>query len=122
MLIEDHEPKEIITIKIVETFHESNYHKKEQIFQELIIMQIDSVDFQEILKKYVSEDLLNGRLQIEAEDDLLGDGLVDSMGIMWLIAFIEEKFEINLPLEDVTIENFRTVKLIDAYLNTRRSP
>ena len=84
-------------------------------------MQVDSVHFQEILKRYISENLLNGRLQIEAEDDLLGDGLVDSMGIMWLIAFIEEKFEINVPPEDVTIENFRTIKLIDAYLNTRRS-
>ena len=38
MLIEDHEPKEISTIKIVETFQKSDYNKKEQIFQELIIM------------------------------------------------------------------------------------
>ncbi len=76
-----------------------------------------SVDTKEILTTYISQELLNGRLAIEVEDDLLGDDLVDSMGIMWLIAFIEEKFEIKVPLEDVTINNFRTVQTIDAYLN-----
>ena len=75
----------------------------------------------QILKEYISEDLLNSRMQVEAEDDLLGEGLVDSMGIMWLVAFIEEKFGIDVPLEDVTIENFRTIQLIDAYLNKKRS-
>ena len=75
------------------------------------------MDTREIIITYIREELLNGRLAIEPDDDLLGDDLVDSMGIMWLIAFIEEKFEIKVPLEDVTINNFRTVQTIDAYLN-----
>ena len=79
------------------------------------------METQEILKRYISKDLLDNRLEIEADDDLLGDNLVDSMGIMWLIAFIEEKFAINVPPEDVTIENFRTVQTIDAYLNKMQS-
>ena len=75
------------------------------------------MDTQKTLVTYISEDLLNGRLAIKAEDDLLGENLLDSMGIMWLIAFIEEKFGIKVPLEDVTINNFRTVQTIDAYIN-----
>lgn len=78
------------------------------------------MDIKEILLTYISEELLNGRLAITAEDDLLGDDLVDSMGIMWLIAFIEEKFGIKVPLEDITINNFRTVETIDTYLNERQ--
>ncbi len=75
------------------------------------------METQEILKRYISENLLNSRFEVAAEDDLLGNDWVDSMGIMRLIAFIEEKFEITVPLEDVTIENFRTVQTIDTYLN-----
>ncbi|MGD1805297.1 acyl carrier protein [Dapis sp. BLCC M126] len=75
------------------------------------------METQEILKRYISENLLNSRFEVGAEDDLLGNDWVDSMGIMRLIAFIEEKFEITVPLEDVTIENFRTVQTIDTYLN-----
>ncbi len=37
------------------------------------------VDTQEILKRYISKDLLNSRLEIEADDDLLGDNLIDSL-------------------------------------------
>ena len=65
--------------------------------------------------------MLNARIQVEADDDLLGEGLIDSMGVMWLVAFIEEKFGIDVPLEDVTINNFRTIALIDAYLNKKRA-
>ena len=86
-------------------------------------MQLNSTNTEqiEILKTYISEDLLNARIQVEADDDLLGEGLIDSMGVMWLVAFIEEKFGINVPLEDVTINNFRTIDLIDAYLNKKRN-
>lgn len=69
-----------------------------------------------IIANYISEELLNGHSTITVEDDLLGDNLVDSIGIMSLIAFMEEEFVIKVPLEDITIENFRTVENIDAYL------
>ena len=77
------------------------------------------METQEIIKTYISEDLLNSRFEVGIEDDLLGNDWVDSMGIMRLIAFIEEEFEIIVPLEDVTIENFRTVKTIDTYLERK---
>ena len=79
------------------------------------------MDTQEVLKQYISEELLNGSLQVNAEDDLLGNDLVDSMGIMRLIAFIEKKYEIKIPLEDVTIENFITVQAINTYLTKVRT-
>ncbi|MGK7878411.1 MAG: acyl carrier protein [Xenococcaceae cyanobacterium] len=71
---------------------------------------------QETLKRYISEELLNGRIDVDVGDDLLGNGMIDSMGMMWLIAFIEETFGISVPLEDITIEHFRTIQTIDAYL------
>ena len=41
------------------------------------------------------------------------------MGVMQLIAFIEETFDCNVPQADITIFNFRTVAAIALYLEKR---
>ena len=71
------------------------------------------------LQQYISEELLNGRIKVEVDDDLLAGEILDSLGIMWLVAFIEETFSVNVPLEDITIQNFRTIEVINAYLKKR---
>ncbi|MEO1404836.1 MAG: acyl carrier protein, partial [Cyanobacteria bacterium J06635_1] len=77
------------------------------------------MDTQDTLKHYISETLLNGRQQVEVDDDLLGEEIIDSMGVMQLIAFIEETFDCTVPQSDITITHFRTIKAIDAYLASR---
>ena len=72
-----------------------------------------------VLQQYISEELLNGRMKVEVDDDLLAGEILDSLGIMWLVAFIEETFSVGVPLEDITIQNFRTIEVIDTYLEQR---
>lgn len=71
------------------------------------------------LKQFISEKLLNNAYRVEADDDLLGEEIIDSMGVMQLVAYIEETFDCKVPLTDITITNFRTIKAIDAYLVSR---
>ena len=56
---------------------------------------------------------------LKPDDDLLEDSLVDSLGIMRLIAFIEQQFGYVVPSEDVVIENFMTVSAIIDYLGPK---
>ena len=77
------------------------------------------MDNQEILKQYISQTLLNGRMQVEADDDLLGAEIIDSMGVMQLVAFVEDTFGCDVPQSDIIITNFRTIKAIDDYLAKR---
>ena len=58
---------------------------------------------------------------MEADDDLLVGEIIDSLGMMRLVAFIEETFKIKVPLEDITIQHFRTVEAIDDYLTGKSS-
>lgn len=74
------------------------------------------MDTQTILKQYISQTLLNDRIQVEADDDLLGEEIIDSMGVMQLIGFIEDTFDCDVAQSDITITNFRTVEAIDTYL------
>lgn len=70
---------------------------------------------------YIKNELVvsDESLDITPDDDLLGSGLVDSLGMMKLISFIEKEFGLKIPAEDMVIENFMTVSCISTYLKSR---
>ena len=78
---------------------------------------------QQVLINYIEQQLLSGKagMKVGPADDLMGSGLIDSMGMMRFIRFIEDHFEISVPPEDLVIENFMTVEDIDNYLQRRKS-
>ena len=74
----------------------------------------------ERVARYIATDLLNqADLVIGEDEDLLVSGLLDSLSVMSLIHFIEQDLAIDVPAEDVTIENFVSLRAIDAYLGRR---
>ena len=70
------------------------------------------------LTSYILSDVLldSSQTELGPEDDLLEDGLVDSLGVMRLIAFIEAEFGYTVPPEDVTVDSFMSVSAIVTYL------
>ncbi len=56
-------------------------------------------------------------LEINSSDNLLETGIVDSMGMMKLILFLEKQFKKRVPAEDMTIDNFETVEKIASYFS-----
>jgi acyl carrier protein len=58
---------------------------------------------------------------LTADTEILESKLIDSFGILQLIADIEQKLGINILTEDLTLENFSTiaaiVDLISCYQN-----
>ena len=73
------------------------------------------------LKNFVNEELLSGDLTVDTEDNLLKNGMVDSIGMVRLVGFIEENYGISVPPEDFTIENFQSIKIITDYLQNRKN-
>ena len=65
------------------------------------------------------------RTQLGVDDDLTPDtplvtnGLIDSVGLMRMAAFIEQATGITIPDQDVNAGHFDTVRQIDAYLRGR---
>lgn len=70
------------------------------------------------LIEYLKNEILNDSdaADIGPGDDLLGSGLVDSLGVVRLAGFVEEKYGYQVPPEDFTIENFQSIALLSAYL------
>ena len=68
----------------------------------------------ESLLLFVRDDLLKGRAPgLDPDTYLFEEGMVDSLGILRLIAFLE--IEIGRPIADheVVMEHFRTIRVID---------
>ena len=78
------------------------------------------MNIENTIKKFVTEELLNSSLEVGAEDNLLSDGMVDSIGMLRLVSHIEELAQITIPHEDLVIENFQTIKAIVEYLEQRK--
>ena len=57
---------------------------------------------------------------IAPDEDLLEQGIVDSLGILRLVAFIERKFNIFIPDEKVIPENFDTIQSLSSLVNEIR--
>lgn len=75
------------------------------------------------LLRFVNEELLSGEnTEVGADDEIVLDGTVDSLGVARLIGFMETEFALSVPAEDVTIENFRSISTLTAYLQRRLEP
>ena len=70
-----------------------------------------------VIKEYIREELMNGSNgELDESENLLAAGVIDSLGILRLVSFVEEKFGIEVPDEDVTIDNFQSVKAMSDYV------
>jgi acyl carrier protein len=72
----------------------------------------------EKIRDYITNNLLESEVELTYDDDLLNSGLVDSIGVVKLIAYIQEEFAIEVPPEEMVIENFVTINAIDTFLKT----
>ena len=75
------------------------------------------MDNQAVIMNYVKDELMRGRAVNLTEDtDLLGTGVIDSLGVLQLVAYIDERLGIQIPDEDVTYDNFHSVRALSEYL------
>lgn len=66
--------------------------------------------------------LLTGRdLPLGSDDDLFAMGLMDSMKIMELLPLLEERYDLTIPPEAITMRNFSSLRaLVDLTLSQIR--
>jgi len=78
------------------------------------------MDYKCALIRFVQDEFARKRGgDIEEDKDLLTSGLIDSLGILKLVSFMEEQFAIDIPSEDVEYENFHSIESMSRYLANR---
>ena len=74
-----------------------------------------------IINDYISKELVQDTslLPLANDTSLLETGILDSLSLLRLVVFIQERFDIVVDDVDLVPENFDTVETICAYLRSR---
>ncbi len=58
-------------------------------------------------------------VQLSPETRLIQEGIVDSVGILQLVGFIEKNFDLSLRPDDLVLKNFETITAIRTLVLSR---
>jgi acyl carrier protein len=76
--------------------------------------------YSERIRSFIVEKFPSARRKLLEDDDpLLENGIVDSMGILEIVEFIEQEFQIHVSDEDLVPENFQTVYQLSSFVSAK---
>jgi acyl carrier protein len=80
------------------------------------------MNIEQTLKQFITQELLMGQnVAIKPDQSLTASGIIDSLSLLRLIAFIEETFNVQIEDTELNPDNFETlnlmVELIEGKLN-----
>ncbi|MCP4292289.1 MAG: acyl carrier protein [bacterium] len=80
------------------------------------------MEVKEQVRNYIIENFLFGDDSPLENDSmsLLDGGIIDSVGVMELVAFLEQDFEMSVADEDLIPENLDSVENLVAYIDRKR--
>ena len=74
------------------------------------------------LEAFILEDIALGREMesIDPDEDLLARGVIDSLAVTQLVAFLEERYSICVTDEELVPDNFRSLARMEAFVERKR--
>ncbi len=73
------------------------------------------------VRGFVTDNFLFGRknVSLAGDDSLLEQGLIDSTGVLELVSFIENKFEIKVEDDDLVPDNLDSINRLIAFIENK---
>ena len=72
------------------------------------------------LQRFLIDELAADPADVERPDaELVEEDIIDSLGIFTMVDFLEAHFSIAIDPTDITIENFSTIRAIDALVERK---
>jgi acyl carrier protein len=80
---------------------------------------MQTTDIGQEIRTFLTERFLFGRSEGLNDDLPLLGNVIDSQGVIELVVFVQERFTIAVEDEEVTTDNFASVKSIVAFLEEK---
>ena len=75
------------------------------------------------IRKFIEENfILEGEDNLGEEDSLLEKGIIDSTGVLELVAFLEETYHFKIKDEELVPENLDSIKNISQFIQNKLNP
>ena len=75
-------------------------------------MPIEMTSIEQDIRKFLTEEFLSGNGEILNEDVPLLGNVIDSQGVLELVGFIQQRFNIQVEDDDVSTENLASIKSV----------
>ncbi|HEY7755223.1 MAG TPA: phosphopantetheine-binding protein [Actinomycetota bacterium] len=79
-----------------------------------------TTDIQAELTSFLTTEVLEDVQDLSPDQPLL-TGLLDSFGLLALLNFIEERFGVAIPHDEVVTENFSSVSALAAFVGSKQT-
>ncbi|MCA9921097.1 MAG: acyl carrier protein [Anaerolineales bacterium] len=72
----------------------------------------------ELLERFILDEIMlaESGATIDPDESLISNGVLDSLGLLRLIAFVEEQFGIEVDDGDVIPDNFQSLNVMEKFL------
>ena len=72
----------------------------------------------DLIRNFILSNLIKKteHTKITDNDNIIKEGIIDSLGLMKLINYIEDNFPIKLDDEDLTPDNFESIEIIASFI------
>jgi acyl carrier protein len=79
------------------------------------------MDTKETIERFVVDELLLGdrRSKIDPDKSLITSGIIDSLGLLRLISYLEDQFGLSIKDVEMVPENFETINKIQSFVNSK---
>lgn len=74
------------------------------------------------LRRFLEEELPDAASTLGDDDDLLRPGLLDSLGIVRLVAMLEDEEGIAVGQDEIEPARFRSVRIIREFIASKKGP
>lgn len=71
------------------------------------------------LADFIDREVSSGGETVRPETDLVMSGLVDSLGIILVVEWLEQRLDVQIDPADVVLEHFESVDAMVTYLRSR---
>ena len=82
---------------------------------------MDVKSIKELIRKFIVQlAKKKEHANVNDDDDVITMGIIDSLGIMQLVAYIEETFSIKVNDEDIIPDNFESIEFISSFIESKQ--
>jgi acyl carrier protein len=85
-------------------------------------MQIQTTEIEQEIRSFLTERFLFGRSEALSDDAPLLGNVIDSQGVIELIMFVQERFSVVVDDEEVTTDNFSSLKSTVGFIEMKLRP
>jgi len=82
----------------------------------------ESIQYSETIKQFIVDNFLFGDgAKLGFDTPLLEKGIIDSTGVLELVAFIEDNFKVIVGDDELVQDNFSSLNAIDNFLQSKNN-